>query len=597
MNLDALTSCNGVIAEQSRLLGLARNHHVNQRGQPMAFAGRPFLVEINDYLASDWSGDLTFSKATQVGISEALLLWLFLQTGWDGRIVGYVLPSRNVMHRFVQNRVNNALSAVGAFRERLPGGEEEAEARKRQRRAGGADPNNLSRKRFGAGTMLFLGAETAGDFVEFSADAMIIDEFDDCDPTFLGKAQDRIRESKRKQIVRVSNPRESNRILSWYERSDGRAWHHRCPHCREWQPLEWEVNIVERDDTGRWVPRDRERASSLHWVSSREVHAPATRPDIRPVCRRCACPFDRPPIGQWVASRTEAWRPRGYAMSRLDVLTDRISDLFVQFVAAQGSNLLLTDFYVGALGRYYVGGGMAVTAQMLAACATGEPVDVHGGPGYAPETMTCGVDVGSVLNVQVSRLDRVDGRALRTTVWVGAVTTEADVDDIVRRYGVKHLVIDAGPEGRLSQSIRDRHRASGECAVWLCQFHPTARVGVEEYGRSINYQTSVVTVDRTQLFDATHDEFAAGQRVLPNDVFTVLDYERQMTTPKRVRDEERGVVIWTKTAEPDHYRLADCYDRVAADMSQEGGKLLTFDVGSARADRAKPGGWRSAHRR
>lgn len=578
---EALISANQMIGDLSPLCGLARMHHVNTRGQPISFAGRPFLVEIYDYLGSDFVGEVCFQKAVQVGISEAILLWMFYRSGWQGRIVAYLMPDRPIMNRFVQVRVNPVLSSVPAFRARLPGGAEEEEAKRVRKRVGGSDPNNLARKRFGPGAMLFIAATVASDFVEFTADALINDEYDQCDPTFLSKADDRLRESKRKQVIRISNPTLPDEgIAKLYAVSDGRRWNHVCTECGEEQPLDWEINIVQRDETGRYVPRDTARAArAVRWVALKEVVVNFEAPDIRPVCRKCNAPFERgQKPGKWIATRPDEGRPRGYHMSRLDVLTDRIAALFKEFVAAVGDSAKMGTFYASVLGLPHEGAGMAVTTEILRTAACGDPIDRFGGEDYNEKTITMGIDVGSVLNVQISELSVVENEIHRRSLFVGAVLTETDIDDLIARYRVKHCVIDAGPEGRFAQSLRDRHREAGDCAVWLCRFHPQPRVGEDRYARTLDREAWIVSVDRTQVFDTALDELLTGKHVLPVDVFSVLGFAEQMKTPKRRLNQERNRFEWSKTKEADHYRLADVYDLIAADLSQEVVKIVTINA-------------------
>ena len=111
----------------------------------------------------------------------------------------------------------------------------------------------------------------------------------------------------------------------------------------------------------------------------------------------------------------------------------------------------------------------------------------------------------------------------------------------------------------------------GTCEVWLCRFHPTPRVGQEAFGLRIEWQERVVHVDRTQLLDTTLDELNIGERTLPSDAGTVLGFMEQMRAPVRVLDEARQRYIWSEGDDPDHFRFADAYERVALEMHDRGG--------------------------
>lgn len=540
IGLDGYRSVLSSTASLAPLLGLALRAHTNTRGEPMRFRDRPYLVELYRDLPTLDGVDVC--KGVQTGVSELLLLFALERSGWAGRIAAYVLPTYSVRDRFVQRRVNPLLHSVPEYRERLGGAER------------GGKAGNLKLKRFGPGAILFLGSNTPTDFVEFTADVLIVDEFDQCDPANLAKARDRLRASERPQFIRIGNPTlPATGIAGVYDRSDRRRWFSRCSRCSEWQSIGWLSHIVDRDDSGRWRLRD---------------------PDGLPVCERCGRGFERgEKIGSWVAEHPDRER-RGYRMSRLDALSEDYSALFGEWTEAQGDSAALAAFYTSILGEPFEFSGARITHEMLATAAVGEPLDYAGGDEYAERVVTMGVDVGSVLNVSISIIeeDEQDGevRVIRRAVFVGAFRTFAEVSDAIRRYRVSVCVIDAMPETRKAKEIRDEF-LGGSAQVWLCRFAPTARVGTHPYGLRQDWREQVVTVDRTQVFDTCFDDLREGRREWPDDVFTVLGWREQMRAPVRVLNEARSRIVWTEGSAPDHYRLADVYDRIAFDLAASGG--------------------------
>ena len=75
-------------------------------------------------------------------------------------------------------------------------------------------------------------------------------------------------------------------------------------------------------------------------------------------------------------------------------------------------------------------------------------------------------------------------------------------------------------------------------------------------------------MDRTQIMDATFEEIVGVKRSIPVDAFNSLGFVQQMTAPVRVLDSEKGRIRWEEGSQPDHYRLADVYDRLAFDLTQ-----------------------------
>ena len=191
-----------------------------------------------------------------------------------------------------------------------------------------------------------------------------------------------------------------------------------------------------------------------------------------------------------------------------------------------------------------------------------------------------GIDVGSkALHVNIAILKRNDDTDKRTRVgrFVGTVATFDALYDMLLRFHVNAAVVDSRPEMRMAQALRDKCLETGVCDLWLCQFHPTERVGRESYGRRLDYARRVVTVDRTQLLDATLDEMRMNppQKVFPEDVWHVPGWGDEMVASRRVLNDRGDKFIWDEGNADDHYRFADAYERVAADMLNTSGSYIS----------------------
>lgn len=530
--------------------------HRTFRGAPLSLRDAPYLAEPMTLLAS--AERMVFRKAVQIYVSEVLICHLLREVGWHGRIGAYVLPDDPIRDRFVKNRIDKLLMEIPEYRARLPGGAEGAED--------GVD--SVRAKRIGDGLALFLGARSGTNFVEFSADFAIVDEYDRCDSGNVALLPDRLSAAIRPQLVYVGNPTLPRvGICAEYDRSDRRVFHWKCGRCNEHQPIDFFANVVERDESGRWVPRDTVRAAD-----------PAAG-DLRPVCRRCRRPFRRDVKGScWVAERLEDGLPVGYALSRLDLLAQPLRGLVTKWHEAQGRPAALRAFYCSDLGRGYEPGGTAVTPEVLDALMARYPIDYVGGEEYQREIVSCGVDVGNVLNVQVSVV-RGDTREVR---WVGALRDFEQIDDVVERYGVGYLAIDQGPETRLARKLVDRLREKG-ISAWTVDVSGPPRAGTpeDEYAATKDVEKGSVRCNRTMLLDATLADMVERRLVLPQDVLSVPGWSDQMQASVRVWDEDREAYRWDEGGAPDHYRFADAYDRVAADVARSGGTYVSFSVDPA----------------
>lgn len=535
------------LSEQYPLLGIALRHHRSTRGDPLTFKDKPYLIEL--YCDAPRIDGFDAMKCVQVGWSELLVQLALERAGWGGRICAYVLPSFQLRDRFVQRRIHPLLEQVPAYAAKLTHG----------------DIGSVRHKRFGKGALLFLGSNTVNDFIEFSADTLVVDEYDRCVQENLAFARDRLRASQHPQLFRIGNPtlpREG--IAGLYDQSDGRKWHHQCGHCGERQPLDWLANVVDRNTAGRWVLRD----------TASEVTG-----TVRPVCRKCGKPFDRVANGgQWVAERPTQHR-RGYQISRLDVLSQDLRPLWAEWLEAQGSGTKLVAFYASVLGMPYAPEGSAVTQEMLMRAAIGDPLDEGGDPRLARQQVVAGIDVGSrALHVDICVVEAraEDERNVRRGRWTGEVGTFEELYDLLVRYHVDIAVVDARPETRAAQQLRDRCAETGVCDVWLCQFHATDRVGAQDYGVRLDYDRKLATVDRTQLLDATMEDtrVVPARRTWPEDVWRVKGWADQMQAPKRVLNESGTRYLWSEGTADDHYRFCDAYSRVAMDLLTGQGAYL-----------------------
>ena len=268
-------------------------------------------------------------------------------------------------------------------------------------------------------------------------------------------------------------------------------------------------------------------------------------------------------------------------MSRLDVLTQNLRALVDEWNKKQGSVEGVIQFRRGVLGEAIDAEGFSVSSTMISRCAVGPANDPVGGEGYSTRTVVAGIDVGKVLNVFVDVIEKLpSGKVVRRAAFVAAVGSFDAAWDILERFRVQVAVFDAGPERTKCQEVRDKARnKGGRLAVWLCQFHPTARSGDEKYAMRLDRAARIVTVDRTQLLDTTFDEVVAGERVFPADVESIDGFVRQMQAPVRTLSEKRDRYVWTEGSAPDHYFLANGYARVAFDLLNRGARFVVVGQG------------------
>lgn len=548
-----------LIHDSAPLIRLAREHHRSERGAPILFADKPYLPALLADLPR--VREASFRKAVQTGISEALIMLILYESGWRGRICAYALPDNKITGRFVTKRIDKILAGVPAYRAKLPFGTDPDRK---------AQIGNVAMKTFGSGTMLFLGAETPSNWVEFSADTFVIDELDWCNAEHVAMAPDRVKASAEPRLIYVGNPTTDGIGIDYRFTSGSRGyWFQRCTRCGHRQVIDWFVNVVERDSHGRWFPFDRQRL------------ADPSLGDLRPLCVRCRQLFERTSGGgAWGHERpVSTMHPASFCMTHLDMLSSRTGhhpyrEMLSAWLLAQTQDELLVKFYQSKLAQPKRAMGASLTVEMLrAASLMGRSMDPTG-ESTAGKMLVLSSDVGSTFHITVREIHedmdvQVGYRA--ETRWVGTARSWTELTSIHERYNPGISVVDAGPEGTAAREwcAKMEARLDG-CQAYRCAFHKGAHVAGSDLAFHKSTRDRLVTVDRTQAMDRAFYDIRDGLHVLPSDIFTTPGWSTQMCVPVRqVRDD--GTVFWSKGE--DHYRLSDTYGRVGLQIAAKSGCL------------------------
>jgi len=153
-------------------LWLAINHHRTHTNKRMTLKNHFYLKEI----LTDKSRFRVLKKSTQGGVSEALII-LAWSMAKNGAVVFYVLPTHQLMERFVSNRFEKSMMFSPYYREQRAAGKSKEYAKE--------IIDNRSLKDIGLGVVNFAGSKSDVPFVEIPADRLIVDEADNCDPKRL----------------------------------------------------------------------------------------------------------------------------------------------------------------------------------------------------------------------------------------------------------------------------------------------------------------------------------------------------------------------------------------------------------------------------
>jgi hypothetical protein len=217
------------------------------------------------------------------------------------------------------------------------------------------------------------------------------------------------------------------------------------------------------------------------------------------------------------------------------------------------------DEFESAIDQMYADGQQErrrLTNAVLEACIHDE------GPARTGPGSSMGVSVGSAdYYVVVSALP-ADVGGVRRALFVGRAQTFDELDRLRAKYEVRLCVVDAQA---------DPHRVD----EWARRGATGAVVRAEYLNDGISrpewdYGKATVSVDRTYLLDAAHDEIRGGTWWLMSGAQDIDDGEffAQMKAPKRERDLTAGVLRyrWTESGGVEHYRHAQAFDHLAAGL-------------------------------
>jgi hypothetical protein len=502
-------------------------YHRSTSGQPMRLDNRPYMLD----LLVDPSPNIAVQKCVQCGVTELALARSFAAAA-SGRTMLYVLPSQPLRNRFVANRVDRLITTVPYYR---------AMANTAASIYGVKAADARALKHLGTGSIHFVGSNTEGEFSEFPAHDLVVDEQDLCDPGNLSLAMDRLSECADRRILRISNPRRMgapHSIGNIYELSDRKVWLVPC-RCGSEHELTWDL-FVELDAVGVAELRDAE---------------------ARPVCPDCGDPFDRLSPGRW-EPRDPGRRVSGYKLSKLFLASASIEDLRVAYNLAKHDATAITNWYASELGEYYAPESAAVSDAMLDACIVGGLSDY---PERKPgAVVVMGADVGSVMHYKVSYLDHASNRV---ALAIGVARTFAELEQVAREHGVTVAVVDAHPELHGALEFAEVSRSQ----VYLCNFGSGEQT--HQYRVDDSKGVPVIVANRTAVMDAAFADIAERRLMLPEAVRSNREFYEHMRAPIRVFDQDAargaGRYRWEEGGKPDHWRLADVYEWLAAQVVNE----------------------------
>lgn len=395
------------------------------------------------------------------------------------------------------------------------------------------ETDTVSVKRIGKAFLYFRGSRlksiegtqmSSSKLKSLPVDALIADELDEMDQDAITLALGRMDHSHIKEEFYLSNPTIPDYgIDRLYQDSDQRVWTIECEACGRENVLELEFPSC--------LQRQRDRS-------------------VKRVCRKCQAELNSR-RGYWVAQKPANKDMVGWWISHLHSIYTDPQEILDEY---EDPRTDLVRFFNRRLGMAYLAAEDRLTIpDVLARCGNDAMALRDAGPCCA------GADVGGrELHVLIARKS---GDMLKIIRICRAPDFPA-LWDLCQVFGVKSLVMDLKPE---IHSVRD-----------FCQRAPFRAHGCDysehQKGVAVWHDAArTVTVNRTEVFDASHKQVAqAGRLELPRQDDEVMEFARQCVAVAKVLEDQRaagnviGKVYRYRKLAPDHYRNALNYLILAA---------------------------------
>lgn len=324
-----------------------------------------------------------WSKAAQMGITEAAIntaLW-FLDVCGEG--VMYGLPSEDQIKSFVQVRVNTSVRASPKI---------EAKVR---------DTDNVDVKLVNGRPLYFRGSIARSKLREIPVGLLVRDEVGEMNEVGRELMTARLGASAYSWILDLGNPQfPETGIDLEYRGGDQSVWVLPCECGAELEPR-WPDSVQKV--MGEWCL----------------------------VCPECHKSLDKSE-GKWVPQNPGA-PYRSFRMSQMISPAVEPWELVAAWEAAQGNATRLQEFYNSKLGVPWAPSGARITDEILAALPR-----LGDMPLASDRATVAGVDVGSVLHVVIRRLEG-------GTIWAGH-TDWVGLSRMMSAHKVQKCAIDAAPE-------------------------------------------------------------------------------------------------------------------------------------------------------
>lgn len=514
---------------------ITRNGFTNENGKPMEFDDRSFMIQP----LMDESRLLAVLKCSQVGFSTMSIFKAAFHNIKYGHNIIYTLPTDSDVQEFNKAKTNMILGNNEDMRGFLI---DDTVHTKSFRTLDGSN----------VGFTFFKGTYGTSASIMQTADILIKDEFDRSNPTTLNAFKSRIKASSYAAEWEFSNPSFPSFGVDYtWQLSDQKHYFYWCPRCDHPSYISYE-------------PESMDGGNSHHVCKDRGEY----------VCGACNEVLDRRQAHkEWVERYTDnKWDISGYWISQMMAPWISAKELM------RDEKLMLPAVFSNFdLGRPYASNSSTLDPSHIVKNVQ------YDEKGYVRKNdgryTVLGADVGGTIDNPHFHCVMGTENGISKVIKING---EDQFHNFIRMNNIAMLVMDNAPYPELA--IRVAKAFPGK--VWRCVFDYNEKRR-EMY--DTDYQTRIINVHRTRVFDRVIDGYVTGERKVFIDgmeptlssltpgteslckhwkaqrkVGTGGENKRESSDNKDLKFDKLGdaVPMWINDG-ADHFSLADVYNLVA----------------------------------
>lgn len=435
-----------------RLIDLATS-----KGIPLNWHNHPFMVQP----MMDWSSNIVFKKAGQIGFSTTALTKILYQASKKNLAVIYTLPTTSDIRKFVTARVDPMLENSKFLSAKM-------------KPDGSVLADSTELKRLGGSSLYFRGSWVKTQAQSIDADIVVIDELDFSKPDIAEMYEERLEGADSlRWLYQFSVPSIPGvGIDRLYDESCQYEWYIKCSHCKKLQCLDVFHNL--------------NRKKKIYQCK---------------FCKKEIIDDDRR-SGIWIPKYPNR-EAHGYHLSQLVAPWISAERLIKKEEKAKSKK----HFYNYSLGLAYHMQSKLISEKEIYRMVTGPEV-INSADGTV-----VGIDQGDVFHIVIGRLEPIKDTDLfqKRVLNLIIAETEKEVETILKRYGIRFGIMDAMPNKHTAKNIAQTFKGK-----LFLSYYQTGMAAKEKFDLvKWDLPNQVVHIQRTESLDNLIESLDKGQWVLP----------------------------------------------------------------------------------